>query len=328
MAGKLNRYQQIMEHIFFQRYKEGDHEVEFERADMERTAQELGINLPKNLGDIPYTFRYRGMLPESVRAKAPEGEDWIIRPAGRSRYRFVATTVVNIVPNEMLAETKVPDATPGIIEMYALGDEQALLAKLRYNRLIDIFTGVTCYSLQNHLRTTVSNIGQVETDEIYIGIDRRGAHSVFPVQAKSGRDRLGIVQVEQDFALCADKFPSLICRPIAAQFMQNDLIALFEFEEGEHGLVISSEKHYRLVPQEAISSSDLDIYRSRSIITIHMASANLCFCSIPIMPHAYRGACTARISDPNADGSARRTGRARQASTTHPHPLPPRRPRG
>jgi len=39
--------------------------------------------------------------------------------------------------------------------MYALGDEQALLAKLRYNRLLDIFTGVVCYSLQNHLRTNV-----------------------------------------------------------------------------------------------------------------------------------------------------------------------------
>src|SRR6266700_1105979 len=240
---KLNRYQQIMERIFFWHYKDGAREVVFERIDMERASQELGIELPKNLGDIPYTFRYRGMLPESIRAKAPEGEDWIIRSFGRSRYRFVATSVVNIVPKEMFAQTKVPDSTPGVIEMYALGDEQALLAKLRYNRLIDIFTGVTCYSLQSHLRTTVPNIGQVETDEIYIGIDRRGAHYVFPVQAKGGKDRLGVVQVEQDIALCADKFPSLICRPIAAQFMENDLIALFELEDDEQGIAIT---HLRL----------------------------------------------------------------------------------
>jgi hypothetical protein len=265
MAGKLNRYQQIMEQIFFQYYTEGAREVSFERIDLERASQKLGIELPKNLGDIPYTFRYRGTLPQSIRAKAPEGEDWIIKPAGRSRYRFMATTVVNVVPNAMLAETKVPDATPGIIEMYALGDEQALLAKLRYNRLLDIFTGVTCYSLQSHLRTTVPAMGQVETDEIYIGIDRRGAHYVFPVQAKGGKDRLGIVQIEQDFALCADKFPSLVCRPIAAQFMDNDLIALFVFEEGEQGIAISLEKHYRLVSQDAISPTDLATYRSRSI---------------------------------------------------------------
>ena len=84
----------------------------------------------------------------------------------------------------MMAETKIPDSTPGIITLYAQGDEQALLAKLRYNRLIDIFIGATCYSLQSHLRTTIPNIGQVETDEIYIGVDRRGSHYVFPVQAK------------------------------------------------------------------------------------------------------------------------------------------------
>ena len=260
----LNRYQQIMERIFFWHYKDDDREVVFERIDMERAARELGIELPKNLGDIPYTFRYRGMLPESIRAKAPEGEDWIIRSAGRSRYRFVATAVVNISPNTLLAETKIPDATPGVISMYALGDEQALLAKLRYNRLIDIFTGVTCYSLQSHLRTTVPTIGQVETDEIYIGVDRRGAHYVFPVQAKGGKDRLGIVQIEQDFALCADKFPSLICRPIAAQFIEDDFIALFEFEENEQGIAIAAEKHYRLVQPDSVTLADLDAYRSRS----------------------------------------------------------------
>lgn len=148
--------------------------------------------------------------------------------------------------------------------MYALGDEQALLAKLRYNRLIDIFTGVACYSLQNHLRTTVPHIGQVETDEIYIGLDRRGAHYVFPVQAKGGKDKLGIVQIEQDFALCAHKFPSIICRPIAAQMIENDLIALFEFEKGEQGIAISLEKHYRLVPSSDISTTDLETYQSRS----------------------------------------------------------------
>jgi hypothetical protein len=110
----------------------------------------------------------------------------------------------------MLTQTKVPDATPGIVVRYSLNDEQALLAKVRYNRLIDIFTGVTCYSLQNHLRTTVADMGQVETDEIYVGVDRRGAQYVFPVQAKGGTDKLNIVQIEQDFALCRRSSPTLL----------------------------------------------------------------------------------------------------------------------
>jgi len=75
-------------------------------------------------------------------------------------------------------------------------------------------------------------MGQAETGEIYSGLDKKGAHYVFPVQAKCGSDKLNIVQIEQDLAVCAHKFPSLICRPIGAQFMQTGVSALFEFEEG------------------------------------------------------------------------------------------------
>ncbi len=244
-----NRYTQIIERIFLSRHAEGVQEVAFEREDIVTVAAELGIKLPKNLGDVIYSFRYRTALPASIQAQAPEGEAWIIRPAGRSRYRFVLTAERPIIPTEMMAETKVPDSTPGIIAKYAFNDEQGLLAKLRYNRLIDIidiFTGVTCYSF-----------------EIYIGVDGRGMHYVFPVQAKGGKDKISIVQIEQDFALCAHRFPDLICRPIAAQFMKNDLIALFDFEETENGLARSSEKHYRFVPPDEVTAKDLASYRAR-----------------------------------------------------------------
>lgn len=260
---KMNRYQQIIEEIFKARYREGDHKVLFERTDIEQAAEKLQVRLPKNLGDVVYSFRYRVTLPDSIRAKAPEGMEWIIRPAGRSRYAFELTQSISLEPNRLIAETKVPDSTPGIIAMYALSDEQALLAKVRYNRLIDIFTGVTCYSLQNHLRTTVANIGQVETDEIYVGLDRRGIHYVFPVQAKSGKDRLSIVQIEQDFALCTEKFPKLVCKAIGAQFIEDDLIALFGFEQGENGINLVHEHHYRLVPPDNFDPADLELYRNR-----------------------------------------------------------------
>ncbi|MDX2239378.1 MAG: hypothetical protein NW224_01730 [Leptolyngbyaceae cyanobacterium bins.302] len=259
-----NRYQQIIERIFLSCYQDGAERIDFLREDIVHVAEELGIKLPKNLGDVIYSFRYRAELPDTIKATAPQGKHWIIRSTGKSRYCFVTVVEQALTPSQMMSETKVPDSTPGIVIMYALSDEQALLAKLRYNRLVDIFTGVTCYSLQNHLRTSIPELGQIETDEIYIGLDRRGAHYVLPIQAKGGRDRLSIVQIEQDFRLCAVKFPNLICRPIAAQFMQNDLIALFEFEESETGITISQEKHYRLVPSEEISPTDLKLYRDRS----------------------------------------------------------------
>lgn len=238
-------------------------EVDFQREDIAKFADELKISLPKNLGDLIYSFRYRKALPESIKAEAGEEEMWIIRSAGRAKYRFVLVPDRPLGPNKNMAVTKVPDATPGIVAKYSFNDEQALLAKVRYNRLIDIFTGVTCYSLQNHLRTTVPDVGQVETDEIYVGVDKKGVHYVFPIQAKSGNDKLGIVQIEQDFAICAHKVPSLQCRSIAAQSMEDCVIALFEFEQAKDGIHIVSERHYKLVPPENVTDADLSAYRSR-----------------------------------------------------------------
>jgi hypothetical protein len=256
-------YKQIIEAVFLERYTEGDEEVLFSREDLQTTSDAIGVRVPKNLGDIVYAFRYRRPMPEEIERRAPNGKSWVIRGRGTARYAFVAVPSPWIVPNPHLAEIKVPDATPGIIAKHALTSEQALLAKLRYNRLVDIFSGVTCYSLQNHLRTQVEGIGQLETDEIYLGVDRRGAHYAFPVEAKGGKDKLGIVQVDQDLELCRAKFPSLICRPIAAQFMGDDLIALFLFEEDERGYaVMVGERHYRLVPHSSISREELEAYRA------------------------------------------------------------------
>lgn len=260
---RVNRYSAIIEKLFFSKYEKGMREVPFEREDMEKFAAKLKVKLPKNLGDLVYSFRYRALLPAAITSLAGAQEVWIIRPAGRSRYSFALVKSTPILPNEHMAVTKVPDSTPGIVAKYAFNDEQALLAKVRYNRLVDIFSGVTCYSLQNHLRTTVPEMGQVETDEIYIGVDKKGAHYVFPVQAKGGKDKLSIVQIEQDFAVCAAKFPLLVCRPIAAQFMDEGVIALFEFESGENGVTISSEKHYKLVLPRDVTDADLQNYRGR-----------------------------------------------------------------
>lgn len=259
-----NRYQVIIETIFRTHYQAGTREISFERQEIEQTAAQMNIKLPKNIGDVIYSFRYRADLPAFIRQTAPSGQMWIIRPIGRSRYRFVLVRDLPMSPNLSLLEIKIPDATPGIITQYSLSDEQALLAKLRYNRLIDIFTALTCYSLQSHLRTTVPEVGQVETDEVYVGVNRQGVHYVLPVQAKGGSDRLSVIQIEQDIAMCAQKFPALVCRPIGAQFISGDLIALFEYALSEDSVRIASEKHYRLVPPSAITDDDLRMYRSRS----------------------------------------------------------------
>ena len=260
---KPNRYTRILEDIFKRHFLDGVHEITFERDEIIQVANELGIKLPKNLGDLLYSFRYRTTLPPTIVSKAPEGFEWIIRPGERSQYRLSLTQHSIFIPSQTLVKTKILDATPGVIIRYAMNDEQALLAKLRYNRLIDIFTGLTCYSLQSHFRTTLEGGSQIETDEIYIGMDKRGVHYVLPIQAKSGRDKIGVVQIEQDFEMCSAKFPYIIYRSIAAQIMGENLIALFEFENTTEGIKVSSEKHYYLVKTEDLSPEELESYQIR-----------------------------------------------------------------
>jgi len=179
---KKNRYAAIIEKIFFSKYAKGDEEIAFEREDLVGAAKALQLKLPKNIGDVIYSIRYRTELPISILKTQPKGKEWIIEGRGRALYCFRLVTENRIVPNDQLAAIKVPDATPGIVSSYALSDEQALLAKVRYNRLLDIFLGLATYSLQNHLRTTVRDLGQVEIDEIHVGIDKRGAQYVLPVR--------------------------------------------------------------------------------------------------------------------------------------------------
>jgi len=201
-AQKVNRYSAIIEKIFFSKYQKGMREVPFERQEMETVASKLKVKLPKNIGDLVYSFRYRALLPKTITSIAGEQEIWIIRPTGRSKYSFALVKNTPILPNGHMAVTKVPDATPGIVAKYAFDDEQALLAKVRYNRPIDIFSGVTCYSLQNHLRTTVPEMGQIETDEIYVGVDKKGAHYAFPFKQRAAKINSALFRSSKT-SLCA-----------------------------------------------------------------------------------------------------------------------------
>lgn len=258
---RQNRYTLLIESIFKSKYAKGITDIPFDRVEIMESAKKLKIELPKNLGDIIYSFRYRTSFPKSIAKTAPKGYMWIIRPAGRSKYSFSLVKATKIAPNANLINIKIPDSTPGIVEKYAFSDEQALLAKVRYNRLIDIFTGITCYSLQNHLRTTVPDMGQVETDELYAGLDQNGIHYAFPVQAKGHKDNLSMVQIEQDIGVCKHKLPGLICCPLGAQFMANDVISLFEFKQERGELKIVNEKHYQLVPPDDMTEEELEKYK-------------------------------------------------------------------
>jgi hypothetical protein len=261
---KLAAYSRIIEKIFSKGYKKGAKSIDFSREDISNTAKSLRVDVPKNLGDVVYSFRYRASLPASIVATCSNLEEWIIRSRGSAKYSFCLMPITRVAPQAGRYQIKVPDATPEIVAQHKLSDEQALLARLRYNRLIDIFTGLTTYSLQNHLRTQIKGV-QIETDELYVGVGKTGEQYIIPIQAKGGSDRIGRVQLEQDIALCKERFGNLTCRPIAAQFMEDDVIAMFDLTISDDKVRIVDERHYRLVPASEISVEDLEQMRRASV---------------------------------------------------------------
>lgn len=256
-----NRYEALIEKIFLDHYSPEATALDFTRQEIKDAAVTLDIALPDNVGDVIYSFRFRNDLPAKIVATQPEGMEWIIELAGRSRYRFSLVKISRVIPRDDLARIDIPDATPEVIRAYALDDEQALLAIVRYNRLIDTFLSLTTYSLQNHLRTTVKGIGQIEIDELYVGIDKRGCHYIIPVQAKGGKDQIGIVQATQDIKFVEQKFPGMRCKAIAAQFMDDDIVALFELTIQNEEIKVVEERHYKLVPAKKLDQNAIRDYR-------------------------------------------------------------------
>ncbi len=110
----------------------------------------------------------------------------------------------------------------------------------------------------------MKDLGQIEIDELYVGVSRSGQQFTIPVQAKGNSDKLSSAQAEQDYLWCRERYPVLTCRPISAQFMSDRTIALFELSvDKENEVHVTEERHYRLVPRDQISDEDLQSYSLR-----------------------------------------------------------------
>ena len=266
ITDNISRYAKIIEAVFQRYWRKGETDFTFERGELEHVCKRLKIDVPKNLGDVIYTFRYRKALPKSITMTQPPDRGWLILGDGDARYRFRLNKLTHIRPANGLLVRKIPDATPEIITRYALTDEQALLAKVRYNRLIDIFLGITAYSLQNHLLSRIPNYGQIEIDELYVGLDSRGAQYIVPVQAKSGRDILGAIQTIQDVT-----FGALVVQNYSenTRFGERDR-EILKFVSQQLAAAIEHKRY-----EEALRRSEA---RSRSLIL--SAAFGICRCTL------------------------------------------------
>lgn len=249
-------YDRLITEIFRRHHGATKHEFEFLRDEMADILREWGERV-RNLGDVAYSYRGgRRPLPEEIASTG----NWVIEGRGRGRYAFrrlsrspYITMPVDLQSIDML------DATPDIILKYGGHDEQGLLTRIRYNRLIDTFLGITAYHLQGHIRTFMEDSGQIEIDDLYLGVDTDGRQYVIPVEAKSMHEPLGVVQVVSLNAFGRSSYPDLILRSVAVKAWHDGTIFFVEFNASEDSEKVKATnfRRYRLV-READPSIEVD----------------------------------------------------------------------
>ena len=273
-------YDAVIEDLFF---KSRHRELRFDRAEINATARAVAGTQIANPGDLIYAYRYRRPFPHAVLREAPTMHDgrqaqWALRLRGRVKgtttYEFGPVREHYFEPSRHWSGDvqKLPGSVSAIVSEAAavlnksgkVNDDQAMLARVRSANLIGHILGIgDAVAFESGKRTTHPDFGQIEIDEIYVGADpRTGTRYVVPIQAKTGNDRLSVVQVEQDWRWCRQHFGSagwevvpLGIRPLTNPTTSGPLdVAVFRFTLevsapaaiGPHGDFRAEELRYAL----------------------------------------------------------------------------------
>ena len=216
---KSRNRDEVMQRVFEKNYVSGAAEVPFTMDDIREAIAAVAKQRPgyreNNVADVRYQYTSgRRCFPDSINQFGP----WMIVGRGKAQYALVKlASSPEISIQEDLLTILLPNATPEIVLEYAGSDEQGLLAKVHYNRLLDIFLQITCYHLQNHWRTSIQNKGQCEIDDLYVGLNINGKQFVVPVEAKCANENLSKTQVVQMIDFARERYPKLIIRPVGVQ---------------------------------------------------------------------------------------------------------------
>jgi len=244
----LSQYDEVILEVFLRHHQPGVERLIFEKDELAEICLKHGITV-RNIPDIIYTYRARRMLPDRILTSG----HWAIEPAGRGTYAFrlLRNPPHFEIPFQDYEPVDIYNAIPEVVEGLLRQDEQSLLTRILYNRLADIFTGLTCFHIQNHYRSFVEEMGEVELDAIYVGVDRGGTLFVIPIEAKSQAENemIGRIQVSHLVKLVRQDFGKLQRRIIAIKALQDGTIAMVEFNDQEDpdDLKILTVGRYRLI---------------------------------------------------------------------------------
>lgn len=251
-----NNRDAVIQRVFEKNYASGALEVPFTKTDVLDAIALVAKKNPAykeyNVPDVRYQYASgRRPLPKGVDRYGP----WMIVGRGKGKYAFVKLAVgTRVKIQDDLLPILLPDATPEIVLAYAGDDEQGILAKIHYNRLLDIFLQLTCYHLQNHWKTTIADRGQCEIDDLYVALDTTGKQFVIPVESKSAGDSLNKTQIVQGIDFAKERFPKLILRPVGVQEMKDGSLVFVEFTPAIHpdDIKVKSMRRYKLVPMAEV----------------------------------------------------------------------------
>ena len=156
-----------------------------------------------------HTFRARADLP----GERLEHGHFAIIGRGKGLYAFAKIPTANRIKiPESLRDCKCRNAIPAWVKPYMSKDEQGMLTAVCANNLVARHLGLKgAYRLQSHLRLGVTQYGQVEVDEVYVGESHNGIHIGIAVEAKdqNENDLLNVSQLFGTSQALRQLFPQI-----------------------------------------------------------------------------------------------------------------------
>ena len=239
----FNRYEAMMALIFSEKYQETDAPIPFTKDDLIAAAESLLIDLPQNLSDIIYALRHRSPIPKAILDTAKEGQEWVIETVGRGKYWLIQRPCQKIEADPTAVDFLVADETPIIARNFGMKGAPLLELILRKNRILKQFLSSPIEHLQSHVRASVTGVGQVEIGSLFFS-QSYGVIVPICLVAKPGQFNLNKATQAMKFA--SEHYGRLDCRPVVAQLLSENKVALFELHGSPETPRVLQEVHFTL----------------------------------------------------------------------------------
>jgi len=135
---------------------------------------------------------------------------------------------------------------------------------VRYNSLIDIFLGLTAFSLHSKVVASIQS-ELIEIEELYIGLDQRDCRYAIPVQTAGQDERISGSRAAEHIEFVEKKFRGMRTIAVGAKLIDERTVALFELRLEDDKIKVVKEKHYALMPPNPLRREKISDHHQESI---------------------------------------------------------------